>query len=600
MRGLRFSVFELDLDAGELRKDGLLVRLPPQPLKVLTEMALRRGNLVSRDELKRILWPEGVHVEHDRGINFCINQIRTALGDDSDRPRFLKTVPRRGYRFIAPVELIGVDLEPDAAPPVPREKTRRGWFVAGVLAGLIAIGMLAVVYWPWRTAPARRIAILPFEFTPGGDAELAALLHEQLIARMGTVPGERLAVIARASTARYEKKTSLARIAADLRAGIVLDGSIRRQNGTLAITVELVEPKSQSQLWSMSYDRAPAEFAGLAGHIAADLTRFLFGEAVAVARRSPCNRAAEVHLAKAFTFTASQRHWNEALDSFDSAAAADANCVDSLAGVAEVAVRLAMRGAPAAEVLSKAGAAARRAIDLDPSAAAAHNALANVLFWSEWRWKEAELHFRRAIELQPSLALAHHDYAWMMAASGRPDEAIARMERSRELDPVSPQVNIDTGWILYRTRRFSDAIKHCRRVLELDPKMEEARGSLELALVSEGRFREALAEGPGQGVSSTISSQDAEREYRKRAGDRVRKIEQSGTEPKSAFLAALQYVLAGEPQPAMDWIEKAFERRELMAALIDCEPAFDSLRGGPRFQRLVARLGRDRPPEAGR
>jgi tetratricopeptide (TPR) repeat protein len=342
----------------------------------------------------------------------------------------------------------------------------------------------------------------------------------------------------------------------------------------------------------MSYERAPEEVANLGGRIAADLTRFLFGEAVVVSRRSACGAPAEEQLAKAFYFTASPGHWNQALESFESAVAADANCLDGLAGVAEIAVRMSKRGTGGADFLAKAGAAARRAIELDGSVPAAHNALANVLFWNEWRWKEAEHHFQRAIELQPSFALAHHDYAWMMAAAGRPDEAVARMERSRELDPVSPQVNIDTGWILYRTRRFADAIKHCRRVLEVDPKMEEARVSLELSLVNQGRFREALAEGRGRHSSSNAPTEDAEREYRRRARDRVRKKEHSGAAPGNAFLAAVQYVLAGELQPALDWLEQSFERRELMAALIDCEPVFDPLRDNPRFQRLVARLRR--------
>jgi len=546
---LRFGVFELDRRRAELRKAGLAVKLAPQPFKVLELLAGRPGELISRDDLRREVWGDETFVDFDRSLNVCITQIRSALNDSADSPRFIQTVPKRGYRFLAPIET------PTAATTsvvVDEKRDLRPWILLGVFAFVIML-----VAGLWKLAAVRdertRLAILPFATIGETTANAAAIegLTDDLITQAGMLAPAKIGVIARGSVLRFRgKQTPIKDIARELDVTYVLEGSIQAGD---KVNVRLIRASDQTQVWSAAFslsDASPKILAGLSQSLGGNAApreapRIRDPRALALfndARFLLHQRAARGDLA-----TAADR-FRDSLAIEPSASA--------YAGLADALVARAGTGAQPGEVYPPAMEAARKAIALNEADPEAHSALAAGLFWFEWNWSEAEQHFRRALTLNPSFAQAHHDYAWLLVAGGRTLEGLRELDLALSLDPLARRVNIDAGWLLQQARRYPEAEAQARRALTLEPGLPEAEACLQRALVMQGKVPEPTPDPAKAGL----------------------------------FDQARQYVRLKDKENALASLERAVEAHNSIAVLLKSEQIFDWLHGEKRYQALVKRV----------
>lgn len=604
---IRFREFELALKSGELRKDGEVVRLQPQPFKALAFLASHAGQMVSREELQQAVWEGETFVDFEHGLNFCIKQIRAALGDDAQSPRFIETLPRRGYRFIAEVETLNGGIESNVAPEIPSispvKSSARQFILIGIVAALIVAG-----YFLWqsfnRTIPKSKvmIAVLPFENLDGADKDyFSDGMTEEMIARLGQIQPERLGVIARTSVMTYKgTKKDIARIGAELGVDFVLEGSVRREEEKIRITAQLIQTSDQTHLWSQTFDRAAGDALSaqsdvadkIAGALAIELLKDKKGEAA----HSTNAEAVDAYLRGRYLWNRGDResvaksieHFKQAIEKDPDYGAAFAGLADSYRLLGMFYVML------PAESYPKAKEAAMRAIEFDPASAEAYVSLGTIAFRYEWKWEEAERHFLRAIEINPSLGMAHHDYSWFLVSMGRLDEGIEQMKLAQRLDPLSPLANSDVGWVYLMARRYDEAIEQIKRTLEIEPRFGSALACLERAYTLKGQHREALEvllreTGNASAVIQSSDPQQAVKAiYRQRLERRLEAMEKTR---RSSYNLALLYAAVDERDRAFEWIEKAFEERDPMLVSIRFDPAVDSLRADPRFERLLRRMG---------
>jgi len=410
---VRFGTFDVDLESRELRKHGLRLRLEEKPFQILELLLERPGQVITRRALRERLWPD-THVGYEHNLNTAINKLRDLLGDSAQSPRFIETLPRLGYRFIAPV------LKPGRA---------------GTPAGK------------------KMLAVLPLEDLGGNSAEeyFADGLTEELISHLGQLDPKRLGVIARTSAIQYKAtKKSVDQIAQELNVGYVLEGSVRRDGQRVRITAQLIEAQDQTHLWSASYDRKFDDVLGMQADVAREVGRALACELLPEDLEKSLAfhpTAHEAYLRGRFYFgQRSEEGVHKALASFELALRIETNCSRSLSGVADCCGLLCWFGALSpGEAGARAAAAATRAIEIDPALSEPHASLGLVKFWYEWNWHAAEEEFRRAIELNPSYASGRQWYASYLSAMGRLDEAQAELRRARELDPHSLTLNMNAA-----------------------------------------------------------------------------------------------------------------------------------------------------------
>ena len=568
---LRFGAFELDLRAGELRRGGVLLKLSPQQFRVLRLLAERGGHVCTREEIRREIWGEDVYVDFERGLNVCIAAIRCALNDDSEAPRFIQTMPRQGYRFIAPVEQVPVAMPAVAIPAVampavaltPLAARGRGVRRAAVLIAALA-GLAAIVWAISLLIPARKtlLAVLPFEnmTQAASDASMVDGLSDELLTQIGTVDPDRLSVIGRTSVRRYrDGKANLAQVRRELGVDYVIEGGVRTEGGVLRIAVRLVKTAGESQVWSETFQAEGGGRLELEATVAAKVTnavaaRLFPGSGPSVAR---------AYLPKA---AAREAWWNgryllardraRAIAWFAQAAELDAGWAEPRADLAEAYLGQAMSGGAAAELFPKARAAAMAALQLDDRNAEAHDALAQVRFWFDWDWADARRHYQRALAINPSLASAHHDYGFFQVVMGAPEAGVGELRRAMALDPLSAHVNIDAGWVLLQAHHFEEAIRAARRALELEPGLAEANACIARALVLEGKAAPgAVKAGAG------------------------------------AYSRAMALALEARKDEALGELERAFGAHSILLVMLPTEPAFEKLRGDGRYRGLMKKVG---------
>ncbi len=603
---IRFREFELALKSGELRRNGEVIRLQPQPFKALAFLASHAGQMVSREELQQAVWEGETFVDFEHGLNFCIKQIRSALGDDAQSPRFIETLPRRGYRFIAVVENVSGSVEPPPAseiePATSRGKSSARWFV--FIA--IAVALIGAVYFLWRnfnrTIPKSKvmIAILPFENLSDADQNyFSDGMTEEMIARLGRLRPERLGVIARTSVMTYKgTKKDIARIGRELGVDFVLEGSVRREEERVRITAQLIHAGDQTHLWSEIYDRSASDTLSVQSDVADKIAR-----ALAIELLKDKNSEASMNAEAVDAYLRGRYLWNrgdresvaKSIEHFKQAIEKDPGYAAAFAGLADSYRLLGMFYVMLpSEAYPKAKEAAMQAIALDPASAEAHVSLGTIAFRYEWKWEEAERHFLRAIEINPSLGLAHHDYSWFLVSMGRLDEGIEQMKLAQRLDPLSPLANSDVGWVYLMARRYDEAIEQIKRTLEIEPRFGSALACLERAYTLKGQHREALEvllreTGNASAVIQSSDPQQAVKAiYRQRLERRLEGMEKTR---RSSYNLALLYAAVDERDRAFEWVEKAFEERDPMLVSIRFDPAVDSLRADPRFERLLRRMG---------
>ncbi len=607
-RAVRFGVFEVDLRTGELRKQGLKIRLQEKPFQVLSSLLERAGEMVTREELRAKLWPEDTFVDFDHSINIAINKLREALGDAAENPRFIETLARRGYRFITPVELMEAEGKPPR-PPAPSVDVSPlpAPVLTGVRPASMGVGIVAA-----RAASPERImlVVLPFNNLSGNPEQdyFSDGLTEEMITQLGRLRPERLGVIARTSAMTYRRtcKTAL-EIGEELGVDYLLEGSVRRAEDRVRITAQLIHASDQTHLWAETYDRKLADILDIQRDVGERVAQsleveLLPGQAAVSSRASTRNPAAyEAYLRGRYDWNKrSEKEFSRAIVYFQQALERDPRYALAHVGVADSYILFAAYHylAPR-DAFPKARAAALKALEIDDHLADAHSSLATVSLWYEWDWPAAARGLDRALELDPGYAPAHYFSAHYWAAMGKLDGAIREMERARELDPLSLSINATLGWMFYLARRYDEAIAHYQRTLEMDSAFLYARHWLGQAFEQKGMFKEAIAEFkkatsltenplPALGLAHAYTLAGKKSEALKASGE-LEKL--SARRYISSYYLAAINVRLGEIDRAFEWLEKAFVERSLWLIYVRAEPMFDALGADPRFHDLIRRVG---------
>jgi TolB-like protein/DNA-binding winged helix-turn-helix (wHTH) protein/Flp pilus assembly protein TadD len=606
---VRFGSFEVDFRAAELRKNGLRVRLQEQPFRILQLLLERPGQIVTREEVRKRLWPADVFVAFDQSLNNAIKKLRAALGDPAENPRFIETVARQGYRFMAPVEPVRVS--PRTAP------ARRS--LPSVWIAVLCLAVLAVAYLAMQrirfgaSPPAHRIslAVLPFENLSGDPSQeyFSDGLTEEMITQLSTVNPRGLAVLARTSAMRYKHtQKGVDEIGRELRVEFLVDGSFRRENQRIRISAQLIRASDQIHVWAKNYERDLREILALQREVARDIANEINVSVSPGASSLPATVEA-LNPAAYEAYIKGRYFWNKrtkddlrkAIEYFQYAIRDEPAYAPAYDGLADAWIALGWYGyVPPKEAFPQADEAARKALSLDDSLAAAHTSLAFVRFNYDWNWSEAERGFHRAIDLDPDYPNAHHWYADYLSAIGRHEQAITESARARQLDPLSPIINAWLGWRYYFARHYDAAIEQYRRSLELDPNFPPTHLVLGQAYEQQGRVSEALAElqqaeqlahgGPlyvaalAHALASAGRRSDAERELR-------RLVELSPGRYVPPVQISIVYAGLGDTQHAIEWLEKGVDERSAGIVWIKQDPRFDPLRHDSRFQHIVRRLG---------
>ncbi|MBV9676280.1 MAG: winged helix-turn-helix domain-containing protein [Acidobacteriaceae bacterium] len=627
---IRFGAFEVDLRAGELRKHGLPIRLQAQPFRVLELLLERSGNVVTREELKRKLWPADTFGDFDHGLNKAINKIREALNDSASHPRFVETVARRGYRFIA--EVTTTDGPPSSVEPViaaipetqdhPRELAEQsatrgkalkpmGWKVA---AGLLLLALATLSVWQLlrthgKSSEIRSLAVLPMEnlsndlsqeyFTDG--------MTDELITALGTISG--LRVISRTSMMPYKHtRKPLREIARELNIDAVVEGTVLRSGEQVRITAQLIRAAADEHVWSRSYQGDVRDTLQLQDQVARDIASHI--RIQLTAHEHTLLSDTKVVNPEAYDAYLKGRYfWNkrteqglqQAINYFGQAIAKDSNYAQAYSGLADSYALLGdweYGGLPPQEAFPKAKAVATRALELDDSLGEAHASLALCLKSFDWDWKSADVELRRAIQLSPSYATAHQWYAWNLMILGRNQEGINEMKRAESLDPLSLIIGADIADALLIAHRYNESIQQSRKTIEMDPSFAMAHYQLGQALVQVRQYDEAIRElqeaidlSRGNPICTSHLAYTYAVSGRRNDAMSILDDLKNGSKQHYANAANIALIYAGlnERDQAFLWLQKAYQQRFNPSILV--RPAFDALRSDPRFRDLLRRLG---------
>jgi TolB-like protein/DNA-binding winged helix-turn-helix (wHTH) protein/Flp pilus assembly protein TadD len=615
---LHFGVFELDLHSGELCKSGHKTALRPQAVKILALLISRPAQLVTREELKDEIWGPDTFVDFEHGLNLCIRQIRAALGDDANTPRFIETLPRRGYRFIAPVEANSKSAATSAL--VAPSRSRFAWWPAVAFLGLLLIiGIALAIANPHEfreslfgasVHPVRTIAVLPL-LNLSGDANqdyFSDGITEALttaLARMETVQ-----VISRSSTMQYKAtKKPLPAIARELHADTIVEGSVQRSGNRVRVTAQLINAATDRHLWAETYERDSRDILALqddvASAIATQIERKLGGpQPLPLAKAQTISPEAYETYLKA-NYYLDQFDLQKSIDYYNQAIKLDPNYAPAYAHMARSYFFLGFFSAiPPQQAWGKVKEAALLAIAKDDRLPEGHGALALAKLHYDWDFTGAEQEFKRALQLNPSDADIRHDYAHYLMAVGRMDESAAESRRAVDLDPVDDGLTDCLCWHSFAARQYDTSIR-----LALDLLRKQPNDPWELAILGwdyeqKGEPEQAVAEfkkavdiagkdspmsgflfaGLGHAYALSGRRSDAEQILR----SLLERTRQSYVSP---FDIALIYSALGEKGTAFAWMTKAVAERSTWLVYSKWEPRLNPLRSDPRFQDLLRRIG---------
>jgi TolB-like protein/Tfp pilus assembly protein PilF len=562
-----FGDFEVDLASGELRRQGVRIKLQEQPFQALAALIERPGEVLTRRELQQRIWPEETTVDFDRGLNKAINRLREALGDDADEPLFIETLPQRGYRFLAKVETAPI-------PSPPRIES---------------------------------IAVLPLENLSSnpGDEYFSDGMTDELIGEIARIGS--LRVISRTSIMQYKSgvRKSLTAIAHELNVDAILEGTVAHAGEKVRITAQLIRAHNDQHLWSQKYERPVTDILSLqsevARAIAAEVQATLSPqEQTYLARSRPVNpEAYDAFLKGKFFLHQGIRGVSKSIEFFKQAIALDSVLAEYHAGLAEALCYARIFGfRPSAETHSEARVAALKALELDESNAAAHNALASVKEGHDWDLIGAEVEYQRALQLNPSRLLTRLWYAACLAHMGRYREAIEESGRALALDPVSPIAHNNRAMLFFRARRYDEAIGASQQALDLDPSFVNAIWWQGAAYAGNGNFTRSIA-----CLKLAISMNDVPlfrallgHVYGRAGEDEKanRILEELMEFAKQRYVSPMDFAVVyaglGDRDSTFHWLEQAYQAH---AARVLEMPSmyFDLVRSDSRYTDLMRRVG---------
>ncbi|PYX90188.1 MAG: hypothetical protein DMG68_02710 [Acidobacteria bacterium] len=626
---IRFEAFEIDLRSGELRKHGLKIKLHQQPFQVLTMLLEHPGEVVTREELQRRLWPSETFVDFDVGLNSAIKKLREALHESAEHPRFIETLPRRGYRFIGTVDG-GPPAEtrsplrapaPGEANLAPLEQKKLGasattkwrwmlWSLAGVTAA-VAIGFVLMTAVKWsgrnlRTATPihiHAIAVLPLENLTGDPTQEYFVdgMTDALITDLAQISS--LKVISRTSVMRYRRtQKPLPEIGKELNVDGIIEGAVIRAGDRVRVDTQLIEASTDRHLWANTYERNLGDVIALQNEIARAVANQV------QARLTPQERAHllsvdsvdpqtyELYLKARYLWgKRDEDSIRKSVDYFQQAIQRSPNYARAYAGLAEAYV-VKLDVAPQ-EQYSAAKAAARRALEIDDDLAEAHSALAASLFWYDWDWVGAEKEFQRALALNPNYAQAHQWYGQLQHVLGRrnwSDEVL----RAGELDPLSILPS-GVGW--YReSGQYDLALELIRKKLELYPNAPSLYAELGAIYARKGMYQESIAN-----AQKSVGLSVGEPEYlgglaRVYAMSGKRKealqiVEQLTVLSKQRYISPVQiaeiYAALHETDLAFRWLDRALGEHSPALVYLKSPTVLETLHSDPRYAELERRVG---------
>jgi TolB-like protein/DNA-binding winged helix-turn-helix (wHTH) protein/Tfp pilus assembly protein PilF len=608
------------------------VRVPDQSFQILALLLANPGELVPREDIRKKLWPDDTFVDFDHGLNNAVNRLREALGDSADIPRFIETLPRRGYRFIgtvngsakqerAPQVDSGSVSVPEAEQRAPKATTSKGRGMSPVRMALVAavsLMLLALgVRFPRRSqvaaSPIRSLVVLPLENLSGDPAQdyFADGMTDTLITDLANISS--LRVVSRTSAMHYRgSHQSLPEIARELNVDAVVEGSVMRSGNRVRVNAQLVQGYSDRHLWAKAYDRNVSEILAVQQDLAQNIVR----EIQAKLTPTEESRLANARAVNPEAYEASLKgryYWNKrSLDGFNKGLAlfqeaiqADPTYAPAYAGMAHCYnfLGLGMGSMSAREYAQRAKAAAQKALELDENLADAHAALGVTLFRYDWNWAEAEQEYRRALELDPHNVIVRGWFADLLVFLGRTQEAHAQREQGLDLDPSSIQAVRTIAGAYGAAKQYDKAIDYYRKAIALEPDSFRMRMDLGGDYLGAGRYQDAAEEfqnvltiyGPNVyplarlGYTYAVWGRKTEAE---RILSELKKERRPGY--VSYAIAEISAAL-GRKEEALRWLQRAYDERA--AQMIGLKWDFDSLRSDPRFQDLMRRVGVP-PPQA--
>ncbi|HEY9139364.1 MAG TPA: winged helix-turn-helix domain-containing protein [Bryobacteraceae bacterium] len=596
---LRFQGFELNLQSGELRRNGIRVNLQDQPFKVLVALLQRPGQIVAREELRRLIWPHESIGDFNHAINLAVAKLRSSLGDSADVPRLIETLPRRGYRFIG-------RMAADAVQPAKKHPPVQQWsplFVAALLL-LVAAVVLLAEFGGLRSrlfsrAPSqmqiRSVAVLPLVSLSNDQDQgfFTEGMAEALITELGNISA--LRVPSHQSVMQYRSsKKPAPQIARELNVDALVEGSIIRAGDQVRITVQLIDGRTDRHLWAGSYQRELRAILSLQNDVARAIATEVKvkltprEEQPVASARSVGPEAQEAYLKGLYYVN----RWPEpesshCIESFRRATELEPQFADAQAGLATC-YSVMPWTYPPKEVLPKAKAAALEAIRLDPNQAEAYMALCSVNVFFEWDWASAERNARRALELSPNRSYSHVWYSNFLAFLGRSEEAVREAKEAVRLDPTSILMNRNLAFVYQLSHRYSEYAAQAQKTLELAPSDDIAKWDLAYAFALQGRRNQAaehlnaVTDPVAQAVVWATLGE------KKRASRALKEAEHPAC--PCPFCCAMAHAALGDRDAAIQLLEKACDQRDAEMVQLYTNPAFDSMRSDPRVQALLHRM----------
>ena len=605
---IRFGGFELDVAGHQLRKNRSRIKLQEQPFQILLLLLEHQGEVVTREQLRQKLWPADTFVDFDHSLNTAVKKLRQALADDPDRPRFIETLPKIGYRWILPQ-----NAAPSSHPVTPARALppTRFW----LLLGALAIAVIALGYGLYRysrlASPADKvkIAVLPFQNLSGDPKQdfFSDGMTEETIAQLSTVNPSRLGVIARTSALKYKGTTKGAdQIGRELNVDYLLEGSIREAEGRVRITAQLIQVKDQTHIWSESFERDLTGLLTLQQDVADAIARKINVNLPSQSARPVGNdinwEAYSAYLKGRHMLldTKTEDSTRLAIEYFKHAIEIDPNFALAYAGLADGYSEQADRSLSGDQAFALSKKSASVALQLDPNLAEAHVSLANLLAFHDWKWNEAEKEYQRALELKPTYEEAHHSYSHYLMAAGRHDEAIAESKRLLELDPLSSHMNAHLGLAYLIAERLDESISQLRKTTVLDPTYIRGYLFLGTAYMQKHMDREAietlqkavsLKGNTTEGMTTLAHALIAG--GRRTEGIQILRELENRTEKEyvSPVKVAELYLALGDQDKALDFLERAYKERSYEMPYLKVDPAFMALHQNPRFEKLVHAVG---------
>ena len=625
----RFGVFEADFQARELHKAGIRIKLQDQPLQVLAMLLEHPGELVTRDDIRKRLWPSDTFVDFDHGLNNAVNRLREALGDSAGVPRFIETLPRRGYRFIGTVTgsakqegvpVVGgsgtvslPEVEPRKASTTKTDIRSPGRIAVVAAVSLVlffAFGLRFLRRGQVTASPIRSLAVLPLENLSGDPSQdyFADGMTDALITDLANISS--LRVVSRTSTMHYKgSHQPLPEIARELKVDAVVEGSVIRSGNRVRVNAQLVQASSDRHLWAKVYDRDVREILSVQQDTVQSIVREIQAKLtpneqskLLVKAQYVDPEAYSAYLEGRFYLDKrSLNGYNKALALFEHAIETSPKYAPAYAGMAEAynLLALGMGSISPIEAANRAEVAAQKALELDENLGEAHAARAVTLHRYRWNWAEAEKEYKRAIQLEPNKAIFYTWFSGLLEILGRTEEAQALVHRDRDMDPLSVQGVRAIAGAYADTKQYDKANAYYKKAIASQSDSFRLRMDQATGYLSSGHYPEAVEEfqkvialyGPNVFPEAELGYTYALWGRKAKAEKILGKLEKDGRAGYVSFAAAKICATLGRKEEALKWLEKAYGERATQMLGVGRDSAFASLHSDSRFQDLVRRVG---------